>query len=135
MTFGQYFTKNILTKARTITDIDDTLDDVTFNVLGETAGQAADTILAPWADSLPFLAGSDFFVQVQNAIIYKVASLWKAKKKDKDLAVFWRSEFDSTMAQIIEKLKKQPSTTNRSKRVSVPTEHATKLLFSQTKKF
>lgn len=135
MTFGQYFTPDILSKARLLTDIDDTLDDDTFKVLGETVGQDVDTLLAPWADSLPFLAGSDFFIQVQNAIIYGVASLWKAKKKDKDLAVFWEKKFDKTMNLIVEKLKKQPSTTNRSKRVSVPTEHATKLLFSQTKKF
>lgn len=135
MVFGNYFTDGILVKARQLTDIDDTLDDDTFKVLGETAGQEVDTWLAPWAESLPFLEGSDFFIQVQNAIIYKVAALWKAKKKDKDLATFWNGQFKDTMGLIVEKLKRQPSTTNRSKRVSVPTEHATKLLFSQTKKF
>lgn len=135
MAFGDYFTTSILTKARTITDIDDTLDDATFKVLGETAGQEADTWLSPYADSLPFLPGSDFFVQVQNAIIYKVAALWKAKKKDKDLATFWDGQFKTTMNLIVEKLKKQPSTTNRSKRVSVVTEHTTKQLFAQSKKF
>jgi hypothetical protein len=114
-------------------DIDDTLDDDTLNLFGTSANQDIDTKLAPWAEVLPLT--DDKLTLAKNASIYFVASLWKAKKENKELAEFYMKQYTSTIDGLIEQLKKQPSTTNRTKRVSVSQDYQTRLLFSQTRKF
>lgn len=133
MAFGTYFTTKRLNSLKEIVDIDDTLDDDTLKLFGNTANQDIDTQLAPFADSLP-LTG-DLLTQAENASIYFVASLWKAKKENEALAKFYKEQYQSTIDNLITKLKSQPSTTNRTKRVSVAQDYSTRLLFSQTKKF
>jgi hypothetical protein len=133
MAFGTYFTKSSLNSLKEVVDIDDTLDDDTLNLFGTRANQRIDTKLAPWADSLP-LTG-DFLEVAKNASVFFVASLWKAKKENQDLAKFYMTQFDETIDNLIEQLKKQPSTSNRTKRVSVGQDYSTRLLFSQTKKY
>ena len=116
---------------RNIVDITDTLDDVELGLLGSTANTEVTTLLYPFSAQMP-LTG-DYLTMAQNATLYRVAALWKAKKNNKELADFYNSQFKSTIAGLIESLKANRNV--RTQRVSVQQNYSAHLTYAQLRKF
>lgn len=122
---------------RRIVDIPDALDDPELKDLGVLASGDVDTALFPFigddsTGTITVLEG-DNLTLAENATAYKTASLWKAKKQNDKLASYYEKLYQSSLEQLITKLRSRRS--SRTKRVSVSTDYVARPLFSQTKKF
>jgi len=122
---------------RDVVDIPDALDDPELKILGKLASSDVDTALFPYigddsTGAITPLTGDDLTL-AQNCTSYRTASLWKAKKQNKDLAEYYNKLYKEQLENFITKLKSRR--TSRTKRASVQTEYKTEQLFTQTKKF
>lgn len=116
---------------RNIIDVEDALDDPVLKSFGKMADDDIDAEMSTVAGALP-LTG-DNLTKAKSLALFKAASLWKGKKDNKDLAVFYDNQYKAGIKALKEAIAKQY--TSRTKRVSVSTDYVTELTNSQTRKF
>ena len=134
MTLSDFFS---IDSFRDVVDIPDALDDPELKTLGKLASSDVDTAIYPYVGddstgAVTTLTGDDLEI-AQNATSFLTASLWKAKKQNKDLAKYYLDLYKSQIDKLVIKLKSRR--TSRTKRASVSTEYQTEQMFTQMKKF
>jgi len=134
MTLSEFF---VIDNFRDIVDIPDALDDPELEKLGVLASSDVDTALYPYigddsTGAITPLTADDLTI-AQNACSLLTASLWKAKKQNKDLAKYYEGLYQKQLDKLIVKMRSRR--TSRTKRASVQTDYKTTQMFTQTKKF
>lgn len=126
--FIPYF---IIVDIRNVLDITDTENDVELKDMGQIISGDITATLYRVSAEMP-LQG-DYLSMAQNACTFGTASLFKAKKGNKDLADFYNNLYRKNLDNLITSL--QATRNTRTRRVSVSTDYKTQITYAQQRKF
>lgn len=122
----------VLSQLKEVLDILDTVDDdFLLNVAGPQASSDLIAAIYPFSNALPL--DGDYLTMATSAAIFETASLYKAKKNNKDMATYYYSLYKDQREKLIGSLKANRNT--RTQRVSVSSDYQTQRTYAQLRKW